>query len=169
MFGQVAEPFNDKVSGTNKVALVVTVKNHKFILIVLENDVYGTVVYLLALGFTVISNVLLLNVLIAMFKWVQNINKCQVFEWSCLAIYSEKIQRVQDQSNELWRYQRFWLVNEFEEKTVFPPPFNVLCYLIEFIKRIIYFCKRRRTPPRNNRNIGKTYEHLEEFERDFSF
>jgi hypothetical protein len=37
-------------------------------LIVLEYDAYGTVVYVLALGFTVISNVLLLNVLIAMFK-----------------------------------------------------------------------------------------------------
>ena len=34
----------------------------------LENDAYGTFVFIFAIGFTVISNVLLLNVLIAMFK-----------------------------------------------------------------------------------------------------
>jgi len=68
VFGQVAEPYNGAVSGMNKVAPIVTIENYKFLLIILENDSYGTFVYLFAIGFTVISNVLLLNVLIAMFK-----------------------------------------------------------------------------------------------------
>jgi hypothetical protein len=41
---------------------------NNFIFIALGNDTYGTFVFIFAIGFTVISNVLLLNVLIAMFK-----------------------------------------------------------------------------------------------------
>jgi hypothetical protein len=41
---------------------------NNFIFIFLENDAYGTFVFIFAIGCTVISNVLLLNVLIAMFK-----------------------------------------------------------------------------------------------------
>lgn len=33
-----------------------------------DNDAYGTIVFIFAIGFVVIANVLLLNVLIAMFK-----------------------------------------------------------------------------------------------------
>nr|ACD54609.1 transient receptor potential cation channel protein-like protein [Adineta vaga] len=101
VFGQVAEPYNGAVS---------------------ENDAYGTFVFIFAVGFTVISNVLLLNVLIAMFN--------------------EKILRVQEKSNELWRYQRFWLINEYKDKTVLPPPLNILCYLIQFLNYVIC-CKCR--------------------------
>ncbi len=52
------------------VLLVVRIPLEKvtFTLIILENDAYGIFVFLFAIGFTVISNVLLLNVLIAMFK-----------------------------------------------------------------------------------------------------
>jgi hypothetical protein len=132
----------------------------KFILFVLEQDAYGTIVFVLALAFTVISNVLLLNVLIAMFKWVYNIDNYQIFKWSCFAKHSEKIQRVQEKSNELWRYQRFGLVNEFEEKTVLPPPMNVLCYLVELVKYLICCCKRRRTPVQNNQNSAKIMNNL---------
>ncbi|CAF1026030.1 unnamed protein product [Adineta steineri] len=96
VFGQVAEPYNDAVS---------------------ENDAYGTFVFIFAIGFTVISNVLLLNVLIAMFN--------------------EKILRVQEKSNELWRYQRFWLIYEYKDKTILPPPFNILCYIIQAIEYIV--------------------------------
>ncbi len=38
------------------------------LIIFIENDVYGTFVFIFAIAFVLISNVLLLNVLIAMFK-----------------------------------------------------------------------------------------------------
>ncbi|CAF4443711.1 unnamed protein product [Rotaria socialis] len=117
VFGQVAEPYNDAVS---------------------ENDAYGTFVFLFSIGFTVISNVLLLNVLIAMFN--------------------EKIQRVQEKSNELWRHQRFWLIYEIKDKTVLPPPLNTLCYLGQFIKYIYCRCKRLWKSPPQRQHTKKPTE-----------
>ncbi|CAF0727747.1 unnamed protein product [Adineta steineri] len=101
VFGQVAEPYNDAVS---------------------ENDNNGAFVFLFSIAFTVISNVLLLNVLIAMFN--------------------EKITRVQETSKELWRNQRFWLIYEMKDKTVLPPPFNILCYIGQFLIYICHRCKK---------------------------
>ncbi|CAF3353546.1 unnamed protein product [Rotaria socialis] len=118
VFGQVAEPYNDAVS---------------------ENDTNGTLVFLFAISLTVVSNVLLLNVLIAMFN--------------------EKYQNVQDKSNELWRCQRFWLVAEYKEKLVLPPPFNVLGYLIKFMKYLC--CKRKSKQFQNDQNeIDKNRERV---------
>jgi hypothetical protein len=68
LFGQIAEPYNGAVSGTNTVDSIISIRYNKSLLVTLENDAYGTFVFLFAIGFTVISNVLLLNVLIAMFK-----------------------------------------------------------------------------------------------------
>jgi hypothetical protein len=51
-----------------KFLLSLRLSKNNFIFIVLDNDAYGTFVFIFAIGFTVISNVLLLNVLIAMFK-----------------------------------------------------------------------------------------------------
>ncbi|CAF1070434.1 unnamed protein product [Rotaria sordida] len=53
IFGQVAEPYRDSSTDMDVVS---------------ENDAYGTFVLLYAIAFVVISNILLLNVLIAMFK-----------------------------------------------------------------------------------------------------
>jgi len=60
---------------------------------------------------------------------------------------SEKIERIQSQSNEYWRYQRFWLISEYEQKTMFPPPLNMLCYFIMIIKYVLRhfaFCEEIR-------------------------
>ncbi|CAF1190376.1 unnamed protein product [Rotaria sordida] len=53
VFGQVAEPFKNNATDMDVIS---------------ENDAYGTFVFLYAVAFVVISNVLLLNVLIAMFN-----------------------------------------------------------------------------------------------------
>ena len=155
VFGQVAEPYNHGVSGTHKVFLSLLPIKNSFIFIVLENDAYGTFVFIFAIAFTVTSNVLLLNVLIAMFKWVQRNNKFQVFEWFFLVQCSEKYERVQEKSNELWRCQRFWLVYEFKEKTVLPPPLNIPCYIFRLIKTLCHYCEERRKPFRDNQNASK--------------
>jgi hypothetical protein len=72
-----------------------------------------------------------------------------------LALCSEKYTRVQEESNELWRCQRFWLVYEFGEKTVLPPPLNIPCYVFRFIKTVYEDCKERCKPSGGNQNTGK--------------
>jgi hypothetical protein len=74
---------------------------------------------------------------------------------------SEKIQRVQEKSNELWRYQRFWLIYEIKDKTVLPPPFNILCYLGQLIKFVFSRCKSLCKSPPPNHDTGKVIHDLE--------
>jgi hypothetical protein len=47
------------------------------------------------------------------------------------------IQNVQNQSHQLWRYQRFLIVIEYDEKPPLPPPFNTIYYLFSGIRYII--------------------------------
>lgn len=54
-------------------------------------------------------------------------------------VHSKKIEGVEKDSNELWRYQRFRLVTEYKEKAGLPPPFSILWYLAE----IILWCYRK--------------------------
>ncbi len=75
MFAQIDEPYNGYVSGMNTFVFTVFLREWQAHSYFLGNDVYGTFVFLLAIGFVVLSNVLLLNVLIAMFKWVDNKTK----------------------------------------------------------------------------------------------
>ncbi len=51
------------------------------------------------------------------------------------------IQNVQEQAHDLWRYQRFLIVNEYSKKTPVPPPFNTIYYLfiaLRFVRRYYY-------------------------------
>ncbi|CAF1630957.1 unnamed protein product [Adineta ricciae] len=81
------------------------------------NDSYSDVAFVLAILFVAIANVLLLNVLVALFNLT--------------------IQNVQNQSHVLWRYQRFLLVAEYRDKPLLPPPFNIFYYLFVFLRYII--------------------------------
>jgi len=64
-----------------------------------------------------------------------------------LMISSVTIENVQDQSHNLWRYQRYLIVNEFRNKSLLPPPFNTLYCLIN---ALIRFIKQRRKRYRNH-------------------
>ena len=63
VFGQIAEPFDSFVSGT-----FIEFDTMRLIFVFLEKDGPGTFIFIYAILFTVISNLLLLNVLVAMFK-----------------------------------------------------------------------------------------------------
>ncbi|CAF4937544.1 unnamed protein product, partial [Rotaria sp. Silwood1] len=84
-------------------------------------NAYSVVTFILTILFVAISNVLLLNVLVALFNVT--------------------IENVQIQSHQIWRYQRFLLVNEYNNKPPLPPPFTtiyylytIVCYIIEKIR-----------------------------------
>ncbi|CAF4769592.1 unnamed protein product [Rotaria socialis] len=98
VFGQVAEPFTNNATDMEVVS---------------ENDAYGTFVFLYAIAFVVISNVLLLNALIAAFN--------------------QTIEDVLEKSSTIWRYQQYDLTCEFAQKPPFPPPLNIMYYLVYFI------------------------------------
>jgi hypothetical protein len=57
--------------------------------------------------------------------------------------YSVTIQNVQEQAHDLWRYQRFLIVNEYSEKPPLPPPLNIIYYLFIILRSIIRFCYNR--------------------------
>ncbi|CAF1002924.1 unnamed protein product [Adineta steineri] len=117
VFGQTDEPYNGVVSG---------------------NDVYGTFVYLLAIAFVLISNILLVNVLIAMFNVT--------------------IQRILDRSRIIWRHQRFLLIYEYSERPVLPAPLNVCYYPVKFIIYLwrLFCCERPCVSSRVTQSTGKT-------------
>jgi len=78
-----------------------------------------------------------------------------------MVLHSEKIERVQEKANELWRYQSFWLIYEYEEKTVLPPPLNILCHIFNLIEHLLCCCKNRFKPRQDNRHTSKTMRTLE--------
>ncbi|CAF0967570.1 unnamed protein product, partial [Didymodactylos carnosus] len=97
------------------------------------NDPYNDVAWVLAIIFVTVSNVLLLNVLVALFNVT--------------------IQKVQGKSHSLWRYQRFLIVNEYSKKTPLPPPFNTFYYVFTIIRwlfRQIHLCRRHVTASIDN-------------------
>ena len=110
-------------------------------------DAYSAVAFVLAMLFLAIANVLLLNVLVALFKYVGNyvVIKYQLIEFSFASV---TIQNVENQSHQLWRYQRFLIVFEYSDKPPLPPPFNLIYYLYRVIRflieKTILRCRRRR-------------------------
>ncbi|CAF1005183.1 unnamed protein product [Adineta steineri] len=83
-------------------------------------DSYSNIAFVLAIIFVAIANVLLLNVLVALFNVT--------------------IQNVQEQAHDLWRYQRFLIVNEYSKKTPVPPPFNTIYYLFIALRHVVRLC-----------------------------
>ncbi|CAF1027358.1 unnamed protein product [Adineta ricciae] len=91
-------------------------------------DPYSNMAFILAIIFVAIANILLLNVLIALFNVT--------------------IQNVQEQSHDLWRYQRFSIVSEYCRKTLLQPPFNIVYYIFMigrflFVRLQVYRNSRR--------------------------
>jgi hypothetical protein len=72
---------------------------------------------------------------------------------------SVTIQNVQDQSHDLWRYQRFLLVDEFRKRSLLPPPFNTFYCLVSGIGRFItHYQKRYR-----NHHLSNYFELFKNF------
>ena len=62
------------------------------------------------------------------------------------AMFSTTGQRISAQSEQLWMFQRYEIVIEYEIRSTFPPPFNLFCYLFMLIKllwNVITCCWKR--------------------------
>ncbi|CAF0772753.1 unnamed protein product [Adineta ricciae] len=92
-------------------------------------DSYSNIAFILAIIFVAIANILLLNVLIALFNVT--------------------IQNVQEKSHDLWRYQRFLIVSEFSKKPILPAPFNLLYYAFCMIRFVVMRINQSRSYQRS--------------------
>ncbi|XP_061579658.1 transient receptor potential cation channel subfamily M member 2 isoform X2 [Cololabis saira] len=63
------------------------------------------------------ANILLLNLLIAIFNFT--------------------FQEVQDNTDRIWKFQRYQLIKEYHSRPVFPPPLIIFSHLYLFIRRIV--------------------------------
>uniref|UniRef100_W5MUC8 Transient receptor potential cation channel, subfamily M, member 2 n=1 Tax=Lepisosteus oculatus TaxID=7918 RepID=W5MUC8_LEPOC len=63
------------------------------------------------------ANILLLNLLIAMFNYT--------------------FQEVQDHTDNIWKFQRYQLIEEYHSRPSAPPPFIIFSHIFFFIRRII--------------------------------
>ncbi|CAF3800527.1 unnamed protein product [Rotaria sp. Silwood1] len=80
-------------------------------------DAYSNVAFVLDILFVAISNVLLLSVLVALFNVT--------------------IQYVEEQSNQIWGYQRYLLVTEYSVKSPLPPPFHTVPNLYHIVRSVL--------------------------------
>ncbi|CAF3116093.1 unnamed protein product [Rotaria socialis] len=102
---------------------------------IVGNDSYSNTAFILTIIFVAISNVLLLNVLIALFNVT--------------------IQNVEEKSHDIWRCQRFVIVDEYSTKTPLPPPFNIVYYIFLAIR-----CAVKRIQSHHQQRRSSTTETL---------
>lgn len=86
--------------------------------------------FFVLIGYMIIANVLLINLLIAMFT----------------STYED----VQDKTDRIWKFQRYRLVFEYYDRSAFPPPISIIGYVIAIVK----YVRERRGRNINNRSAG---------------
>ncbi|CAF3676523.1 unnamed protein product [Rotaria socialis] len=131
VYGQVSILSNTQVDGSVlngmiKHELLVSADELHIRVLLVDNGVYGTTVFILTILFVCIANVLLLNVLVALFNVT--------------------LKKVKDNAHMSWAFHRFLLVNEYARKSPFPPPFN----LFEYGWRYINYLKSNKQLLNNN-------------------
>uniref|UniRef100_A0A8C1TMH0 Transient receptor potential cation channel subfamily M member 2 n=1 Tax=Cyprinus carpio TaxID=7962 RepID=A0A8C1TMH0_CYPCA len=85
------------------------------------------------------ANILLLNLLIAIFNYT--------------------FQEVQDNTDTIWKFQRYELIKEYHSRPALPPPFILLSHLILFIRAVLL-----RYPPQRHKTFRQELEQTEEEE-----
>uniref|UniRef100_A0A3Q2Y9G2 Ion transport domain-containing protein n=1 Tax=Hippocampus comes TaxID=109280 RepID=A0A3Q2Y9G2_HIPCM len=81
------------------------------------------------------ANILLLNLLIAIFNFT--------------------FQEVQDNTDRIWKFQRYELIKEYHSRPAAPPPFIILSHLYIFIRNVL-LCR----PPLKSRKFSEYNELL---------
>ncbi|XP_051566552.1 transient receptor potential cation channel subfamily M member 2 [Myxocyprinus asiaticus] len=85
------------------------------------------------------ANILLLNLLIAIFNYT--------------------FQEVQDNTDTIWKFQRYELIKEYHSRPALPPPFILLSHIILFIRGVLL-----RHSPQRHKHFRQELEQTEEEE-----
>ncbi|XP_074642284.1 transient receptor potential cation channel subfamily M member-like 2 [Tubulanus polymorphus] len=104
--------------------------------------------YVLLALYLLIGNVLLLNLLIA--------------------IYNNVFQEVEDNALDVWKFDRYGLVKEYQEKPALPPPLVIFEDIVIFILSIIEKCKKRKKRKKHILDDDEIDAELELFENIMS-
>lgn len=93
--------------------------------------------------FLLIANILLMSMLIAIFKWVLH----RVFTVSVLSVINDiytHFSHIFDQTDEvaqqIWLFQRYRQVMEYESTPIFPPPLTPISHIRMVFKYIAWKC-----------------------------
>lgn len=96
--------------------------------------------------YLLIANILLINLLIAVFNNIFN--------------------EVNAVAHQVWMFQRFTVVMEYEQKPILPPPFILICHMYLLFK----YCKRKLKGVRETYDNGlKLFLEPEDMERLYDF
>jgi hypothetical protein len=93
--------------------------------------------YSVTIIYMILVNILLINLLIAMFRYMNHYN-FNIFKLILFYYSSSTFEMVQDNADMIWNFQRYRLVFEYIDSSLFPAPlsfFNLLAYLIQISKR----------------------------------
>lgn len=89
-------------------------------------------------------NILLLNLLIAMFRCVcVSIIVRSVFEMSC--DFSKRYQEVCDETVQIWHFQSYLFIQEQFNRAPLVPPISTIISVIRFAKAVFNVMQRHRT------------------------
>lgn len=78
-----------------------------------------------------------------------------------IAMFSNTFQRVQDNADEIWKYQRYWLVYEYVDTPLFPPPLNCLSYIVNILRYNVLKLIHWKFDSTSNKSSGKNEQDLE--------
>ncbi|KAK3090744.1 hypothetical protein FSP39_014255 [Pinctada imbricata] len=91
-----------------------------------------------AAAYMLLSNLLLVNLVIAMFSYTFN--------------------SVMTNSEKLWRFERYIVINKYERKV--PSPLNFIIRPIQFIRYAVKHCKRCKRDPKKEKQKNKRLQNL---------
>ncbi|VDP91232.1 unnamed protein product [Echinostoma caproni] len=103
---------------------------------------FRAVIYFVLVLYTGIVNIILINLLIALF--------------------SNTVSRIDQKATSLWLAGRYKMVKEYSERTVLPPPLNIFCVLYEVAHCLHYYCHRWARKQRRVHKQHKPYPPIRE-------
>lgn len=113
------------------------------------------------------ANILLLNLLIAILRSVNLQTPCFIYtfiwiqKWATQAVICKEnvfilhpsytFQEVQDNTDTIWKFQRYELIKEYHSRPALPPPFILISHVIIFIKGVLM-----RTPKQKHKHFSES-------------
>lgn len=102
--------------------------------------------------YLLVANILLVNLLIAVFKYVDApclfykkhlLSQCILTTPGSLS-YSNTFFEVKSISNQVWKFQRYQLIMTFHDRPILPPPLIIFSHLYILFNRLFRRCARKR-------------------------
>jgi hypothetical protein len=124
------------------------------------NQAGAQVTLIIYVIYVVILNILLINLLIAIFRYLVLLLSIY-FMFLALKYFSNKYEQVQARSAEIWKFQRYSVIYEYYHKPILSPPFTLISYFISIMRIFL------RPIRQNFTNIERGEEHI--FKRLFYY